>query len=124
MQASATLGALNELQSDTVEWEMKTGVGQSCIRGIRFKLVANPVIKIITQPRFGALTLQGPSFSYTAGADFQEDSFTVEVSGLITPDTGRFDEMSGRFLASPAAASVRAGLRRAKEEAGPLSHGR
>lgn len=77
-------GPQYELQSDTVEWEMKSRVGQSCIRGIRYKLVANPVIKIVTPPRFGSLTLQGPSFSYTTGANFQqEDSFTIEIFGSI-----------------------------------------
>jgi hypothetical protein len=77
-------GPQYQLRSDTVEWQMRTRVGQSCRRGIRFETVVNPVIEIISPPRSGEFTLQGPSFSYTAGADFgDEDSFTVEVSGSI-----------------------------------------
>jgi len=77
-------GPQYQLQSDTVEWQMRAHIGERCVRGVRFKLVANPVLKIISPPRFGELTLQGPSFSYTAGANFQEeDSVTVEVSGSI-----------------------------------------
>jgi hypothetical protein len=73
-----------QLQSDIVEWQMKARIGQTCRHGVRFKLVSNPVIKIVSPPQFGTLTVQGPSFSYTAGTNFQnEDSFTVEVSGSI-----------------------------------------
>jgi len=77
-------GPRYQLRSDTVEWEMKTRIGQSCIRGVRFNNVANPVIKIISPPRFGELSLLGPSFSYKAGTGFQsEDTFTLEVSGSV-----------------------------------------
>ena len=55
----------------------------------RFKLISNPVITIISPPRFGALTVQGPSFAYTAGPDFRdENSFTLEVSGFIRRVSG------------------------------------
>jgi hypothetical protein len=78
-----------QLQSDTVEWQMKIRVGQSCMRGVRYNNVANPVIKIISLPRFGELTLLGPAFSYTARTDFQEeDSFIVGVSGAINKVSG------------------------------------
>jgi hypothetical protein len=78
-----------QLQSDTVEWHIRTCVGQTCRRGVRFKLISNPTIKVITSPHFGQLTLQGPSFSYTAGPDFQDyDSFTIEVSGFIGQASG------------------------------------
>ena len=77
-------GPRYQLRSDRIEWQMKTRIGQSCIRGIRFSNVANPVIKIISPPRFGELTLLGPSFSYKAGTDFRnEDLFVIEVSGSI-----------------------------------------
>src|SRR5215831_18023100 len=77
-------GPRYQLRSDTIEWQMKTTIGQSCIRGIRFSNVANPVIKIISPPRFGELRLLGPSFSYKAGTDFRnEDSFVIEVAGSI-----------------------------------------
>jgi hypothetical protein len=78
-----------ELRSDTVEWQMKTRVGETCRRGVRFKLISNPTIKVIASPHFGNLTLQGPSFSYTAGPNFyDEDSFTIEVSGFIQYKSG------------------------------------
>jgi len=77
-------GPRYQLRSDTIEWQMKTRIGQSCIRGIRFGNVANTVIKIISPPRFGELRLWGPSFSYKASNDFRnEDSFVIEVSGSI-----------------------------------------
>ena len=68
-------GPRYQLRSDTIEWQMKTRIGQSCIRGIRFSNVANPVIKIISPPRFGELTLLGPSFSYRASAAFRDEDF-------------------------------------------------
>ena len=75
-----------QLQSDTVEWQMRTRVG---LRGIRLKLVANPTITIISPPRFGALSVQGPSFSYTPGTNFgDEDSFVLEVAGSIRKASG------------------------------------
>jgi hypothetical protein len=78
-----------QLQSDTVEWRMSARFGETCRRGVRHKLISNPTIKIIASPQFGSLTLQGPSFSYTAGPDFHDqDSFTIEVSGFIGHATG------------------------------------
>jgi hypothetical protein len=78
-----------QLQSDTVEWQMKARIGQTCRRGVRFKLISSPAIKIVSPPQFGTVTVQGPSFSYTAGSNFQnEDSFTVEVSGFIGKFSG------------------------------------
>ena len=78
-----------QLQSDTVEWQMSTRVGETCRRGIRFKLISNPTIKIISPARFGNVTVQGPSFSYTAGPDLQDqDLFTIEVSGFVGNESG------------------------------------
>ena len=79
-----------QLQSDTVEWQMRTRVGQSCLRGIRLKLVANPTITIISPPRFGALSVQGPSFSYTPGTNFGDEGrlFVLEVAGSIRKASG------------------------------------
>jgi hypothetical protein len=78
-----------QLQSDTVEWQMRTGLGETCRRGVRFSRISNPTIKVISPPQFGNLTLQGPSLSYTAGPNFHDqDSFTIEVSGLIEHASG------------------------------------
>ena len=82
-------GPQYQLQSDTVEWQLKTRIGQSCIRGIRFRNVAGPVVKIISPPSFGKLAVLGPSFSYTAGTDVADkDSFSFEVSGFMSGGSG------------------------------------
>jgi hypothetical protein len=88
-RACEIVGPRYQLQSDTVEWQMSARSGETCRRGVRFKLIANPTIKVVAPPEFGTLTLQGPSFSYTARPDFHDqDSFTIEVSGFIGHDTG------------------------------------
>ena len=82
-------GPQYQLQSDTVEWQLKTRVGQSCIRGIRFRNVAGPVVKIISPPSCGKLAVLGPAFSYTAGTDVADkDSFSFEVSGFLSGGSG------------------------------------
>jgi hypothetical protein len=78
-----------QLRSDTVEWQMSTRVGETCRRGVRFSHISNPTINVISSPHFGNLTLQGWSFSYTAGPDFHDqDSFTIEVSGFVGKANG------------------------------------
>jgi hypothetical protein len=74
------------LQSDTVEWQLNIRNGQSCLRGIGYKSIARPVIKIISPPRIGILAVQGPSFTYTAGTNV--DSFIIEVSGFANGGNG------------------------------------
>jgi hypothetical protein len=87
--ACEVVGPHYQLQSDTVEWQLSARFGETCRHGIRHKLISNPTIKIITSPQFGSLTVQGPSFSYTAGPDFHDqDSFTIEVSGFIGHASG------------------------------------
>jgi len=112
-------GPRYQLRSDTIEWQMKTRVGQNCIRGIRFSNVANPVIKIISPPQFGELRLLGPSFSYKANSDFRnEDSFVIEVSGSIGRAAGTstirvaissFDAPPAQRLELPPVQDVRPG---------------
>jgi hypothetical protein len=82
-------GARYELSSDTVDWSMKIGSGQSCIRGLRFNNIVIDTVKVISSPRSGQVTLLGPAFSYGAKSDFQgEDSFNVVVSGTIHGSRG------------------------------------
>jgi hypothetical protein len=78
-------GPQYQLQSETVEWRLIRN-GHSCLRGIRYPSVAHPVIKIISPPRVGNLTVQGPSFTYTAGKN--SDSFSIEVSGFANGGNG------------------------------------
>jgi hypothetical protein len=79
-------GPQYQLQSDAVEWQLNIRNGQSCIRGIGYGWVAHPIIKIVSLPRVGTLSVQGPSFTYTAGTN--RDSFSIEVSGFANEGNG------------------------------------
>ena len=49
-------------------------------------------VKLIAPPQSGKVDIQGPSFSYTAKADFQgQDEFTVQVSGTVVRIAGVSD---------------------------------
>jgi hypothetical protein len=78
------------LTSDTVDWSMKIGSGQSCIRGLRFYNVAIESAKLVSPPQAGQVTLLGPSFTYSAKSDYEgEDFFTLAVSGTISRSRSR-----------------------------------
>jgi Glycosyl hydrolase family 26 len=77
-------GPRYQLATDVVEWSMKIGSGQTCTRGFRFSNVVFEHDNLVSAPQSGELTLQGPSFTYTARSDFQgQDSFAISVSGSI-----------------------------------------
>ena len=77
------------LTSDTVDWSIKIGSGQSCIRGLRFNNVAVESVKLVSPPQAGQVTMHGPGFTYSAKADYEgEDSFTIAVSGTINRSRG------------------------------------
>src|SRR5262249_19790395 len=79
-----TSGPRYQLSTDTVNWSMKIGSGQSCTRGLRFNNVAIEYPELVSSPQFGDVTLKGPSFTYSARQDFQgQDSFVILVSGSI-----------------------------------------
>src|SRR5262245_4492969 len=87
-----TVGSLYQLKSDTVDWTMQTSSGQSCIRGLRHKRVTIDSAKLISPPQSGQVKLLGSGFSYTAKSDFQgQDSFTVQVSGMLNGIRGSSD---------------------------------
>src|SRR5215471_7764511 len=87
-----TVGSLYQLKSETVDWTMQTSSGQSCIRGLRHKRVTIDSAKLISPPQSGQVKLLGPGFSYTAKSDFQgQDSFTVQVSGMLNGIRGSSD---------------------------------
>ena len=72
------------LTSDTVDWSIKIGSGQSCIPGLRFNNVAIESVKLVSPPQTGHVTLRGPGFTYAAKSDYEgRDAFTVAVSGTI-----------------------------------------
>ena len=72
-----------DLTSDSVQWSMQIGAGQSCIGGFRVSNVSIDNVRLIAPPTSGEITLQGPGFRYRAKPNFQgQDSFSVIVSGL------------------------------------------
>ena len=87
-----TMGSQYQLKSDTVDWTMQTSSGQSCIRGLRHTRVTIDTVKLISPAQSGQVKLLGPGFSYTAKSDFQgEDSFTIQVSGMLNGIRGNSD---------------------------------
>jgi hypothetical protein len=79
-------GPQYHLQSDIVEWRLRTRVGASCVHDIPRGGVLSELIKIISPPSIGELSAKGPTFSYTAGTE--NDAFSIEVSGLSNGRTG------------------------------------
>ncbi len=68
--------------SDTVEWSMTIGAGQSCVRGTRYNDTMINHVQLITPPQSGQVTLMENAFSYQAAANFQgTDTFTFSISG-------------------------------------------
>ena len=80
-----------QLSSDAVEWTMQIASGTTCTRGLKLGSTNIKDVKLITPPQSGKV-VQGPSFSYTAKADFQgQDEFTVQVSGTVVRIAGVSD---------------------------------
>ena len=73
-----------QLASDTVNWSMTVGSGQSCIRGLRGRWNTLDDITLLSRPEFGQVTFQGPGLRYTAKPDYHgQDSFAILLSGEI-----------------------------------------
>jgi hypothetical protein len=99
-------GPRYQLTSDLVDWSMKIGSGQSCIRGLRFNNVAMiESLQLVSPPQIGQVVLKGPSFTYSAKSGYEgEDSFTVVISGKINRSSGSSTIRVNVFVGSPAAA--------------------
>jgi len=81
-----------QLSSDAVEWTMQIASGTTCTRGLKLGSTNIKDVKLIAPPQSGKVDIQGPSFSYTAKADFQgQDEFTVQVSGTVVRIAGASD---------------------------------
>ena len=81
-----------QLSSDAVEWTMQIASGTTCTRGLKLGSTNIKDVKLIAPPQSGKVDIQGPSFSYTAKADFQgQDEFTVQVSGTVVRIAGVSD---------------------------------
>jgi intracellular sulfur oxidation DsrE/DsrF family protein len=77
-------GPRYQLATDTADWLLRIGSGQSCTRGFRFSYAAIENATLVLSPHFGEVTLQGTSFTYTANPDYEgEDAFDVLISGSI-----------------------------------------
>ena len=100
------IGPRYQLKSDLVNWSMKIGSGQSCIRGLRFNDVAMiESLQLVSPPQIGQVALKGPSFTYSAKSGYEgEDSFTVAVSGTINRSSGSSTIRVNVFVGNPAAA--------------------
>lgn len=84
-----TNGPRYQLESDTVEWQMKIHGGDNCVRGVRFSYVWNATVSLVSLPQSGQVTLIGTGFLYTAKSDFHgEDSFVVGVFGFKNKTSG------------------------------------
>jgi hypothetical protein len=100
-------GPRYRLISDVVNWSIKIGKGQSCIRGLRFNNVAFESLKLISSPQSGQITLRGPSFIYSAKPEYEgEDSFTVEVLGTIRSSRGNSTIHVAVSIGGPTSAAV------------------
>jgi Bacterial Ig domain len=81
-----------QLSSDAVEWTMQIASGTTCTRGLKVGSTNIKDVKLIAPPQSGKVDIKGPSFSYTAKADFQgQDEFTVQVSGTMVRIAGVSD---------------------------------
>lgn len=77
-------GPSYQLMSDTIEWSMRTKAGQDCIRGLRGSAMLLKSVELVTPPKFGEVSVQGPAFTFTANPDAAgEDSFSLRMSGSI-----------------------------------------
>lgn len=100
-------GPRYRLNSDVVNWSIKIGSGQSCIRGLRFNNVAFESLKLVSPPLSGQVTLRGPSFIYSAKPEYEgEDFFIVAVSGTINKSRGSSTIRITVSVGSPAAAAI------------------
>jgi hypothetical protein len=73
------------LTSDTVDWSLKIGNGESCTSELRFSNVTIQSVTILSKPQFGQLNLSGPNFTYSAKPNFVgNDFFVVAVTGAIS----------------------------------------
>jgi hypothetical protein len=95
-------GPRYQLALDTVSWSMKISSGQKCIRGLRFSNVVIDALKLVSPPRTGQVTIQGPSFTYSAKPEYSgEDTFTISVSGSINRLMGTSNIRVSVFVDNP-----------------------
>jgi hypothetical protein len=88
-RACFLFGPAYQLASDTVQWSMTIGQGQSCIRGVKSALATLDQVQLIVPPKSGQVAIEGPGFIYKTSTDFVgKDSFSLSVKGKIANITG------------------------------------
>src|SRR6185437_7818112 len=65
------IGPRYGLTSDTVDWSVKIRSGQSCTRNLRFDNIEIESLELVSPPQTGNVTLQGPSFTYSAKSGYR-----------------------------------------------------
>ena len=63
------------LKADTVDWTIKIASGKSCVRGVRFGNVQLESVKLVSPPKSGHVTVEGPGFRYTSKAKYNGSDF-------------------------------------------------
>jgi len=82
-------GPSYQLASDTVEWSMTIGSGQTCIRGLRSAFATLDNVKLVVPPKIGQIKLQGPGFIYHVDPGVRgQDSFEILVTGKLNKIKG------------------------------------
>jgi hypothetical protein len=77
------------LKADTVDWTMKIASGKSCVRAVRFGNVQLESIKVVSPPKSGQVTLEGPGFRYTSKAKYNGSDFVaLSVVGTLNKHPG------------------------------------
>ena len=77
------------LKADTVDWTIKIASGKSCVRGVRFGNVQLESVKLVSPPKSGHVTVEGPGFRYTSKAKYNgSDSFALAVVGTLNKHPG------------------------------------
>jgi hypothetical protein len=72
-----------ELASDTVDWIMTIGSGQTCIQGLRRRTTTIDNVSVAKAAEHGAVVIRGSGFEYRASPDYKgTDSFLIALSGL------------------------------------------
>ena len=77
------------LKTDTVDWSIKIASGRSCVHGVRLGNVQLESVKLVSPPKSGQVTLEGPGFRYTSKAKYTgSDSFSLAVVGRDNKQSG------------------------------------
>ncbi|HEV2154455.1 hypothetical protein [Bradyrhizobium sp.] len=69
------------LRSDVVNWAIELRPGAECVQGLRWSTLLIDQVVVMSQPKFGRIAINGPSFHYIAGPSKESDTFQLLVKG-------------------------------------------